>query len=136
MRDADHGGLHVTRYPIPSLPNIMKVQENTEMGEYMCFIEYMYQREVKSSEYPGENSESSENSDRETDYFAAFICFGGERIGSRKRKRRETSFKTAEHASSAWVMTGPWPSRAPCLKNANLVVTRWDFCKKVAKDQS
>ena len=90
MRDADHGGLHVTRYPIPSLPNIMKVQENTEMGEYMCFIGYMYQREAKSSEYPGENSE---NSERESDYFAAFICFGGERIGSRKRKRRETPSK-------------------------------------------
>ena len=46
-------------------------------------------------------------------YSAAFICFGGERIVSRRRKRRESSFKTADHASSAWVVTGLWVSRAP-----------------------
>ena len=77
------------------------------MGEYICFIEYMHQRETKYSEYPGESTASQPN------YSAAFICFGGERIGSRRRKRREGSFKTADHASSAWVVTGLWVSRAP-----------------------
>ena len=57
------------------------------MGEYICFIEYMYQGETKSSEYPGENT------DKQPIYSAAFICFGGERIGSRKRKERETPSK-------------------------------------------
>ena len=75
------------------------------MGEYIGFIEYMHQGETKYSEYPGENTEKQPN------YSAAFICFGGERIGSRRRKRRESSFKTADHASSAWVVTGLWVSR-------------------------
>ena len=85
----------------------MRIRRNTNLGEYAGFIEYMHQGETKYREDLRRNTALQPN------YSAAFICFGGERIGSRRRKRRESSFKTADHASSAWVVTGLWVSRAP-----------------------